>query len=70
MKLDDLPGKIAHEVQRAIRPIMKPLLEAIHDLARSINSQSTSVQLSQAEIEAMFRELKRARLEKVDAFNL
>ena len=58
MKLDDLPGEIAHEVQHAMRPIMKPLLEAIHDLACSINSQSTSVQLSQAEIEAMFHELK------------
>lgn len=58
MKLDDLPGEIAHEVQGAVRPIMKPLLEAIQDLTRSIKSQSTSVQLSQAEIEAMFHELK------------
>lgn len=58
MKLDDLPGEIAHEVQRAVRTIMKPLLEAIQDLTRSINSQSTSVQLSQAEIETMFHELK------------
>lgn len=58
MKLDDLPGEIAHEVQRAFRPIMKPMLEAIQELTSSINSQSTSVHLSQAEIETMFHELK------------
>lgn len=58
MKLDDLPGEIAHEVQRALRLMVTPLLEAIQERTRSINSRSSSVQLSQAEIETMFRELK------------
>lgn len=58
IKLDDLPDKIAHEVQRSLRPIMKSLLEAIQELSRSINNRSTSVHLSQAEIETMFHELK------------
>lgn len=58
MKSDDLPAEIAHEVQRALKPIMKPVLEAIQELTRSINSQSTSVHLTHAEIEGMFHELK------------
>ena len=58
MKLDDLPGEIGHEVQRALRPLMNPLLEAIHDLNRSIKEQSSSVQLSQSEIETMLQELR------------
>ncbi len=64
MKLDDLPNEIAHEVQRAMRPIMTPLLEAVQDLTRAINSQSSSVQLSQPEIEAMFQELRSHTQEK------
>ncbi len=58
MKSDDLPAEIAHEIQRALKPIMKPVLEAMRELTRSINSQSTSVHLTQAEIEEMFRVLK------------
>ncbi len=58
MKLDDLPGMIGHEVQRALKPLMNPLLEAIHDLHRSIKEQCSSVQLSQSEIETMFQELR------------
>ncbi|NGZ97004.1 MAG: hypothetical protein CV089_12955 [Nitrospira sp. WS110] len=58
MKSDDLAAEIAHEVQRALKPIMKPVLEAMQELTRSINSQSTSVHLTQAEIEGMFHELK------------
>jgi hypothetical protein len=58
MKLDDLPGEIAHEVQCALRPIMKPLLETIQDLTRSINNESPSVHLSHAEIETVFHGLK------------
>ena len=58
MKSDDLPAEIAHEVQRALKPIMKPVLEAMRELTRSINSQSTSVHLTQAEIEGMFHVLK------------
>ncbi|MDH4083333.1 MAG: hypothetical protein OEV99_05640 [Nitrospira sp.] len=64
MKYDDLPREIAHEVQRALRPIMNPLLEAVQDLTRAINSQSSSVQLSQPEIEAMFQELRSHPQEK------
>lgn len=64
VKLDDLPSEIAHEVQRAMRPIMTPLLEAVQDLTRAINSQSSSVQLSQPEIEAMFQELRSHTQEK------
>lgn len=66
MKLDDLPGEIAHEVQRTLRPIMKPLLEAIQELTCSINSHYSSVQLSQAEIETMFHELKSHTHKSVD----
>ncbi|GKS65931.1 hypothetical protein YTPLAS72_32350 [Nitrospira sp.] len=58
MKSDDLAAEIGHEVQRALKPIMKPVLEAMQELTRSINSQSTSVHLTQAEIEGMFHELK------------
>ena len=58
MKLDDLPGEIGHEVQRALRPIMNPLLEAIQSLSRSIKEQASPVQLSQAEIETMFQNLR------------
>ncbi len=64
VKLDDLPREIAHEVQRAMRPIMNPLLEAVQDLTRVINSQSSSVRLSQPEIEAMFQELRSHTQEK------
>lgn len=63
-KLDDLPSEIAHEVQRALRPIMNPLLEAVQDLTRAINNQSSSVQLSQSEIETMFQELRSHTQEK------
>lgn len=58
MKLDELPGEISHEVQRALRPLMNPLLEAIHDLNRSIKERCSPVQLSQSEIETMFQELR------------
>jgi hypothetical protein len=58
MKLDDLPGEIGHEVQRALRPMMNPLLEAIQALNRSIKEHASPVQLSQAEIETMFQDLK------------
>ena len=37
---------------------MNPLLEAIHDLNRSIKEQCSPVQLSQSEIETMLQELK------------
>ncbi len=57
-KVDDFPGAIGHEVQRALRPLMNPLLEAIHDLNRSIKEQGSPVQLSQSEIETMLHELK------------
>jgi hypothetical protein len=58
MKLDDLAGEIGREVQRALRPMMNPLLEAIHDLNRSMKEQAAPVQLSQAEIETMFQDLR------------
>ncbi|MGE3978972.1 MAG: hypothetical protein AB7F94_15510, partial [Nitrospira sp.] len=58
MKLDDLSKEIGQEVQRALRPMMNPLLEAIHDLNRSIKQQCSSVQLSQSEIETMFQEIR------------
>jgi hypothetical protein len=58
MKLDDLPEEIGREVQRALRPMMNPLLEAICDLNRSIKKRGTPVQLSQSEIETIFQELR------------
>lgn len=57
-KLDELPGEIGHEVQRALRPLLNPLLEAIHDLNGTIRKQCSPVQLSQSEIETMFQELR------------
>ncbi|MGC4097484.1 MAG: hypothetical protein QM706_10240 [Nitrospira sp.] len=57
-KLDDLPAEIGHEVQRALRPMMNSLLEAVQALTHSIKKQDASVQLSQSEIEAMFQELR------------
>lgn len=58
MKQDDLPREIGHEVQRALRPMMNPLLEAIHDLNRSMKEQRSPVQLSHAEIETLFQDLR------------
>src|SRR5574337_629516 len=58
MKLDDLPGEIGHEVERALSPMMNSLLEAIHDLNRSTKERRSPVQLSQSEIETMFHELR------------
>lgn len=58
LKLDDLPGEIGHEVQRALKPMINPLVEAIQDLNRSIKGQPSSVQLAQSEIETMFKELR------------
>lgn len=57
-QLDDLPTEIAHGVQRALKPLMKPLHEAIQELTRSIRNQSSSVQLSQPEMETIFKDLK------------
>jgi hypothetical protein len=58
MKFDDLAGEIGHEVRRALRPLINPLLEAIHDLNRSLKEQGSPVQLSQSEIETMLQELR------------
>lgn len=58
MKQDDLPREIGHEVQRALKPMMNPILEAIQTLTRSIKEQATPVQLSQAEIETLFQDLR------------
>lgn len=58
MKQDDLPREIGHEVQRALRPMMNPILEAIQTLTRSIKEQRSSVQLSHAEIETLFQDLR------------
>jgi len=58
MKFDDLPTEIGHEVQRALRPLMNPLLEAIQDLNRSMKEHASPVQLSQSEIETMLQDLR------------
>ncbi|OQW37898.1 MAG: hypothetical protein A4E19_12030 [Nitrospira sp. SG-bin1] len=58
MKLDGLSTEIGHEVQRALRPMMNPLLEAIHDLNRLIKEPRAPVQLSQSEMETMINQLK------------
>ncbi|MDF0676691.1 MAG: hypothetical protein P0120_20500 [Nitrospira sp.] len=58
MTRDDLPGEIGHEVQRALRPMMNSLLEAIHDLKRSMKERSSPVQLSPSEMETMFQKLR------------
>lgn len=58
MKVADLPGEIGHEVQRALKPLMNSLLEAICDLNRSMKEQCSQVRLSPSEIETMFRELR------------
>ncbi|MBH0201590.1 MAG: hypothetical protein HP496_04640 [Nitrospira sp.] len=66
MKQDDLPREIGHEVQRALRPMMNPLLEAIHDLNRLIKEQPSPVQLSHAEIESMFQDLRSTTTEATE----
>ncbi|MDF0665364.1 MAG: hypothetical protein P0119_04720 [Nitrospira sp.] len=58
MKLVDLPEEIGREVQRALRPLLNSLLEAIHDLKISVKEQSSPVKLSQSEIETMFQKLR------------
>jgi hypothetical protein len=54
----DLPGEIGHEVQRAMKSVVHPLLEVIQDLNRTVKRQSMSVQLSKSDMEAMFHDLK------------
>lgn len=60
-KDSDLPGEIGHEVQRAMKSVIHPLLEVIQDLHRTIKGQSFSAQLSKSDVEAMFHELKTHR---------
>lgn len=70
MKFDDLPAEIGHEVQRALRPMMNPLLEAIQALNRSMEEHVSPVQLSQGEIEMMLqglRSITTATTESVDS---
>ena len=57
----DLPGEIGHEVQRAMKSVIHPLVEVIQDLTRTIKGQSFSTQLSKSDMEAMFQDLKTHR---------
>jgi hypothetical protein len=70
MKFDDLPAEIGHEVQRALRPLMNPLLEAIQDLNRSMKEYASPVQLSQGEIETMLQDLRSATTATTESVGL
>ena len=56
--VDDLPGEIGHEVQKALKRVTQPLVDAIQDLNRTMKGQALPVQLSKSEMETIFQELK------------
>ncbi len=57
-KVNHLPGEIGHEVQQAMKRVIQPLLDSIQDLTRTMKGQALPVQLSKAEMETIFQELK------------
>jgi hypothetical protein len=56
--VDDLPGEIGHEIQKALKRVVQPLADAIQDLNRTMKGQALPVQLSKSEMETMFQKLK------------
>lgn len=56
--VNDLPGEIGHEVQKALKRVVQPLADAIQDLNRTMKGQALPVQLSKSEMETIFQELK------------
>lgn len=57
-KQEELASDIGKEVQKALRPLFDPLLEAIRDLNHSVEKQRLPMQLSQSEMDRMFDHLK------------
>ncbi|HBR49534.1 MAG TPA: hypothetical protein DEA71_05555, partial [Nitrospira sp.] len=55
--VDDLPGEIGHEVQKALKRVIQPLADAIQDLNRTLK-EPAPVQLSKSEMETIFQQLK------------
>ncbi len=53
-----LPEEIGHQVQQALKRVVHPLIEAIQDLNRTMKGQALPVQLSKAEMETIFQQLK------------
>lgn len=56
--VDDLPGEIGHEVQKALKRVIQPLADAIQDLNRTLKEPALPVQLSKSEMETIFQQLK------------
>jgi hypothetical protein len=57
-KQEALASDIGKEVQKALRPLLDPLLEAIRDLNHSVEKQRLPVQLSHWEMDKMFDQLR------------
>jgi hypothetical protein len=57
-KHEELAADIGNEVQRALRPLLAPLLAAIADLRHSIDRQQSPAPLSHAEMERLLSGIK------------
>lgn len=55
---EHLASKIGQEVQKALGPLIDPLLAAIRDLSHSVESQRRPAQLSPTEVERLFDQLR------------
>lgn len=66
-KLEDLAKDIGSEVQKTFRPVLDALVETLQSLNRSLDGRHLSVRLSQAELEAMLKEIKHQQDGSVDS---
>jgi hypothetical protein len=57
-KQDELASDIGKGIQKALRLLLDPLLEAIRDLKHSMKKQSLPLQLSQSEMDRMFDQVR------------
>jgi hypothetical protein len=55
---DELAVDIGKEVQKALRPLLDPLLATIRDLSHSVEKQRQPVQLSPSEMDSMFDQFR------------
>lgn len=58
IRQDELAADFGKEVQRALRPLLDPLLAAIRDLSHSVEKQRPPLPLSHSEMDSMFDRLK------------
>jgi hypothetical protein len=58
LRQDELASSIGKEVQKSLRPLLAPLLEAIQHLDESLEEQRRPVPLSHSEMDRLFDQLK------------